>query len=95
MVKSKAPMTLIHDYAVVIIAVNVTHNRMINNKLRNDDNDDIFHLIVIFMLIGLFPKHDSECVKFSESLISLTVTLLTERFFGIWKQLDKQNGLPN
>ena len=89
-------MTLIHDQAVVIIAVNVIHNRMINNnKLRNDDNDDIFHLIVIFMLIGLFPKHDSECVMFSESLISLTVTLLTERFFGIWKQLDKQNGLPN
>ena len=88
-------MTLIHDYAVVIIAFNVTHNRMINNKLRNDDNDDIFHLIVIFMLIGLFPKHDSERVMFSESLISLTVTLLTERFFGIWKQLDKQNGLPN
>jgi hypothetical protein len=47
------------------------------------------------MLIGLFPKHDSERVMFSESLISLTVTLLTERFFGIWKQLDKQNGLPN
>jgi hypothetical protein len=89
-------MTLIHDYAVVIIAFNVTHNRMINiDKLRNDDYDDIFHLIVFFMLIGLFPKHDSECVKFSESLISLTVTLLTERFFGIWKQLDKQNGLPN
>ena len=89
-------MTLIHDYAVVIIAFNVTHNRMINiDKLRNDDDDDIFHLIVFFMLIGLFPKHDSECVMFSESLISLTVTLLTERFFGICKQLDKQNGLPN